>query len=158
MWKRLGKDGARYWGSEGAGIFFTNGDKVLLLKRSDKGDGAGTWGLPGGKLEDGESPIDAAQRESKEECGKFKGQRVGEIEEKDGLHKWTTYFFRIEKPFKCKLSDEHTEYKWTKIEDIKSLKLHPKFSENLNRHLKTLRSISKKGTINFKEWLETFGS
>ena len=37
----------------GAGIFFTDGKKVLLLRRSEKGDGNGTWGLPGGKVEEG---------------------------------------------------------------------------------------------------------
>lgn len=155
MWKRLGKDGGRYWGSSGAGIFYTDGKKVLLLKRSDKGDGAKTWGLPGGKIEEGESAIDAAKRESKEECGKVSGQRIGDLEEKDGLHNWTTYFFRVDKPFKCKLSDEHTEYKWINIEDIFELDLHPKFSDNLDRHLKALRSFTKKGSLNFKEWLES---
>ena len=42
--------------------------KVLLLKRPH-GDYEGLWSLPGGKIEPGESPEDAAQREVLEETG-----------------------------------------------------------------------------------------
>ena len=150
MWKRVGKNGAKYWGHKGAGIFFTDGKKVLLLKRSEKGDGYNTWGLPGGKVEEGETDIDAAMREAKEECGKVKGQRFEDLKEIDNRHHWTTFFFKVEKPFACKLSDEHTDYKWFKFDDLDTIKLHPKLKENLDRHLK----IVKNKKFNFKEWLE----
>lgn len=152
MWNRIGKNGAKYWGSKGAGIFFTDGKKVLLLKRSEKGDGHNTWGLPGGKVEEGETDIDAAMREAEEECGKVKGQRFADLKETDNKHYWTTFFFKIEKPFSCKLSDEHTDYKWFKLDELDSVKLHPKLRENLDRHLKVIKN--KK--FNFKEWLEVF--
>lgn len=151
MWSRLGRDGNSYWGKSGAGIFFTDGSKVLLLKRSEKGDGYGTWGLPGGKAEQGESAIDTARRESKEECGKVKGRRFDELEERDGLHKWTTFFFKIEKPFKCRLSDEHTEYKWFKLDELDEIKLHPKLKSNIDRHVKVVRKHL--GRRSFSEWL-----
>lgn len=151
MWKRIGKNGNKYWGKKGAGIFFTDGDKVLLLKRSEKGDGQGTWGLPGGKVEDGETLIDAAIREAKEECGQVKGQRFDDLNENDGMHNWTTFFFKIDKPFKCKLSDEHTEYKWVKLNKIEDYQLHPKLKENLDRHLNIINKKFK--NINFKEWM-----
>lgn len=158
MWKRVGKDGSRYWGLGGAGIFFTDGSHVLLLKRSGKGDGAGTWGLPGGKIEEGESEIDAATRESKEECGKVSGQRFADISEKDGLHNWRTFFFKVDKPFKCKLSDEHTDWKWVKISRLDEYKLHPKLKENMDRHLKVVKRSFKKGLLRFREWIELRGS
>jgi 8-oxo-dGTP pyrophosphatase MutT (NUDIX family) len=156
MWSRIGKDGGRYWGGKGAGVFFTNGKKVLLLKRSGKGDNGGTWGLPGGKLEEGESSIDGAIREAKEECGRIKGQRFDDLKETDGLHDWTTFFFKVEKPFKCKLSDEHTDYKWVELENIKKYNLHPKLRENLDRHLTVVKKSFKKGIIKlkFKEWID----
>lgn len=153
MWKRVGSDGAKYWGMAGAGIFFTDGKKVLLLKRAEKGDHFGKWGLPGGKIEDKESAIDAAIREAKEECGRVKGERFDDLEEKDGLHKWTTFFFKIKKPFKCKLSDEHTEYKWVKISDLKKLDLHPALKRNLKRHISVMKNSASKGLIGFKEWV-----
>jgi 8-oxo-dGTP pyrophosphatase MutT (NUDIX family) len=152
MWSRLGKNGNKYWGRKGAGIFFTNGKKVLLLKRSSKGDNGGTWGLPGGKVEDGESEIDAAVRECKEECGKVKGSRFESLKEIDNKHYWTTFFFKVDKPFSCKLSDEHTDWDWFNFDDLNNLKLHPKLKENLDRHIK----IAKNKNYSFKEWLKFY--
>lgn len=154
MWKRVGKDGSRYWGSRGAGIFFTDGRRVLLLKRSEKGDGYGTWGLPGGKVEEGETDIDAAMREAREECGEVAGQRFGDLSEKDGIHEWTTFFFRVQKPFDCRLSDEHTDWKWIKFGSLDGYKLHPKLKENIDRHLRVVRKSQDKGLLKFSEWVE----
>lgn len=143
-WHRLGKNGDRYWGQNGAGIFFTDGKSVLLLKRSEKGDNQGTWGIPGGKAELYETAIATAQRECREECGQVQGRRIDSLESQDGHHHWTTFFFHVDKPFDCKLSDEHTDWKWVPLEEIEELKLHPKFKENLSRYLKLLE---RKGRI-----------
>jgi len=151
MWKRIGKNGNKYWGNKGAGIFFTDGKKVLLLKRTEKGDGKNTWGLPGGKVEEGETTIDAARREAKEECGHVQGTRFEDLKEIDGQHNWTTFFFKINKPFSCTLSNEHSDWNWFNIDKLKDLNLHPKLKENLDRHIK----IAKKhfNILNFKEWI-----
>jgi 8-oxo-dGTP diphosphatase len=60
----------------GVGVMLLRGDKVLLGKRhGDPGKassllgGAGTWSMPGGKLEFGESFEEAAMRETLEESG-----------------------------------------------------------------------------------------
>ena len=42
---------------------------VILIKRAYQGRNAGQWGLPGGRMEDGETPEDAALRELHEEIG-----------------------------------------------------------------------------------------
>ncbi len=47
------------------GCLFNNGGKVLLQKRGD----FGKWGFPGGAIELGEKPEEAAIREFKEETG-----------------------------------------------------------------------------------------
>ena len=41
----------------------------LLAARRASGDQAGLWELPGGKVEDGESPAEALRREIREELG-----------------------------------------------------------------------------------------
>jgi 8-oxo-dGTP pyrophosphatase MutT (NUDIX family) len=53
-----------------AGILILNkAGQVLFLKRGPGGDCPGLWCFPGGRLEDGESAIDAAVRETSEEAG-----------------------------------------------------------------------------------------
>ncbi|NVI92652.1 CoA pyrophosphatase [Actinomadura sp. BRA 177] len=42
---------------------------VILIKRAYRGRNAGQWGLPGGRLEAGETPEEAALRELHEEIG-----------------------------------------------------------------------------------------
>jgi 8-oxo-dGTP pyrophosphatase MutT (NUDIX family) len=150
MFHRIGKDGTRYSGKRGAGILFTDGKQVLLLKRL-KGDHKETWGQPGGGVEQGETPIDAAIRESQEECGNFDGYRVADFEEKDGIHRWTTYLYKVSKPFNCELSEEHSDYKWFDIDKLKSVNLHPQFKKNLPAYLRMIeRKIQSLGS--FKEF------
>lgn len=153
MYHRIGKEGSKYAGKKGAGIIFTDGNKILLLKRAD-GDNKDTWGQPGGKVKGGETNIDAAIRESQEECGNFDGYRIGEFEEKDGLHRWTTYIYRVKEPFDCKLSKEHSDWKWFDINKLKYTELHPKFKENLGSYIKLIKNKFGKFQT-FQEWLET---
>ena len=50
----------------GCGVLITNDkDQLLLQKRSDTGD----WGIPGGAMETGETYIENATREIREEAG-----------------------------------------------------------------------------------------
>jgi len=56
----------------GAGIhvLVQKGNKYLILKRSaDDEDDPGCWDLPGGGIDFGEQPTEAAIRESEEETG-----------------------------------------------------------------------------------------
>lgn len=48
------------------GVLFDGGGRVLLVRRG-RPPGAGTWSLPGGRIEAGEAPADAAVREVFEE-------------------------------------------------------------------------------------------
>jgi len=49
-----------------AAVIFDAVGRVLLIKEND---GRRRWGLPGGAIEDGETPEDAAVRETREETG-----------------------------------------------------------------------------------------
>ncbi len=52
----------------GVGVIIRKGDQVLLVKRQNA-HGDGTWSMPGGHLEYGESPQECAIREVEEEVG-----------------------------------------------------------------------------------------
>ena len=54
--------------SVGIGVIIRKGDQVLLMQRQNS-HGAGTWSMPGGHLEYGESPQECAIREAEEEVG-----------------------------------------------------------------------------------------
>ncbi|MFF1721330.1 (deoxy)nucleoside triphosphate pyrophosphohydrolase [Streptomyces sviceus] len=46
-----------------------DGDRLLAARRSAPAELAGRWELPGGKVEEGESPEEALSRELREELG-----------------------------------------------------------------------------------------
>lgn len=54
---------------EVVGCFLEHDDQILLLHRQDHVSQGNLWGIPGGKLEKGETPIEAAKRETLEETG-----------------------------------------------------------------------------------------
>lgn len=48
---------------------FTDGERVLACRRNESLEAGGLWEFPGGKLEDGEEPAAALEREVLEELG-----------------------------------------------------------------------------------------
>ncbi|HSX35248.1 MAG TPA: 8-oxo-dGTP diphosphatase [Candidatus Saccharimonadales bacterium] len=62
-------------------VFLRRSDEILLAMKK-RGFGAGKWNGAGGKMEDGETPLQAAVRESQEEIGVTPRnlQKVGEID------------------------------------------------------------------------------
>ena len=152
-WHRIGKGGTRYWGMKGAGILFTDGESILLLKRNEPTDRRDSWSIPGGKTEEGENTINTALRETKEECGveEVPGTRFASFDSKDGQHRFTTFLYKVDRPFACKLSKEHSSWRWVSFDDLKDndLLLHPRFKEALPNLLQLVR---KKGVVKFQEW------
>lgn len=49
------------------GVIVKHKDKILLCKRNSQGSFPGMWSIPGGKLEEGETPKEGARREFFEE-------------------------------------------------------------------------------------------
>lgn len=149
---RIGEGGSPVHGKKAAGIFFTDGKSVLLLKRSDDGDHPNTWALPGGKSKDGESDINTAIRETKEETGlsSIPGYRIGSISSHNGRQRFTGFIYKISTPFDVKISHEHTDWEWVGFNDLKSKDLHPKFEEQIPRYV---REIGRK-IQSFSEWSE----
>jgi 8-oxo-dGTP diphosphatase len=113
-----------------AGCFCSVGEKFLLLKRhSDKPQG-GTWCLPAGKMEKGETPLEAVLREVKEETGidlcSTTLNLVGTftIEHEKGRIIFHTYSCRLQKLPDLSIDEtESVEYRWTSYNEIDKLDL-----------------------------------
>jgi len=110
-----------------AGILFMHKGRVLLLKRSPlAADAPNTWGLPGGHIEPGESPEQAARRETWEETGKrHAGTLHHLLTSSDGF---VCYGAALAKSFVPRLNDEHTAALWALINKLPS-GMHPMFLE-----------------------------
>lgn len=90
-------------------------DRYLYLMRSDSKYPM-TWGLPGGKIETGETLLDAMQRECQEEIGGlpdyiklFPLEQFTSPDEKFIYH---TFFCCVTHEFRPTLNDEHLGYAW----------------------------------------------
>ena len=115
-----------------AGIMYVSGNSVLLMKRAAKGDQEGTWAFPGGKIEDGETPEQAAIRESYEETG-LKPASMEQIDHTDnGAVEFTTFLAKTEQT-EPTLNEEHTGFQWA---DLASLPqpLHPGVAKTLKAY------------------------
>ena len=120
---------------EAAGILLKSGNSILLIKRSADSDMPGTWCFPGGKIEEGETPLDAAIRETQEEIG-FDANSAEPIKRKIWIRSqlndvdFTTFIQLVPEKFPVTLNDEHTKAKWIDLDDLDdadlpNTRLHP---------------------------------
>lgn len=107
--------------------------RVLLLKRGDgEANYAGHWGLPGGGIDDGETPEQAARRECQEETGhELTGdlEQISEVVTGTGRGTFVTFGAQADEPFAPKFADgEHTDFMWADPEQPPA-PLHPAVAE-----------------------------
>ena len=119
------------------GIIRNSAGEILIVKRHPKSrTDPEMWELPGGKVEKGEHFADALVREIKEETNL--DVNVGDFCEaiqNDYPHKRTVqlmmYLDDIEGS--VEISDEHTQFKWASMDEIRSLKLSTSFKKVLKK-------------------------
>lgn len=110
-------------------IIFNKHMEVLLLQRSDYKEQwmPSKWALVGGGVEEGEEPIEAVQREIKEETGleidNFKEKFVLQRNEDSIEHMFITKYEGDNS--NIKLNEEHQDYGWYNIDDIEKLDIVP---------------------------------
>jgi 8-oxo-dGTP pyrophosphatase MutT (NUDIX family) len=109
---------------DGAGIALLSAGRVLLLKRGNGGDYPGHWCFPGGHVHIDEPFEDAARRETLEETGFAVIGAIRQIATSSAGETIFTTYARNVSPFEPILSDEHTEAKWAKPDELPE-PMHP---------------------------------
>ena len=95
-------------------VLYCNGEILILRKNSDASVGANDWDLPGGKLEIGEVPHDALEREIFEET-KLEAKILKVIDVQNIFRDGTQIiliFFKAEVNSKGIELTEHSEFQW----------------------------------------------
>lgn len=112
-----------------AGIMFVHRGRVLLLKRAATSrDAPNTWGLPGGHIEAGETPSEAATRETREETGYRYDGELRKLLDYDGFRCFAARIHPDDDAFEPRLNHEHTAARWASFDKLPQ-PLHPMFSE-----------------------------
>jgi len=132
------------------GVFFyaINTSRYLYLLRTDSKN-PGNWGIPGGKIEDGETLLEGIARECEEEIGYFPHDAKLIPIQKFVNHSFTynTFFCEIEEEFIPLLNEEHCGYAW--VGDNQYPKpLHPGLFSTVNFDvvIDKLEALTKKAT------------
>lgn len=103
-----------------AGLLIVSGDRLLLLKRARSTGNGGTWGLPGGRLEFGESRYQGACRETAEEVARVPDHRVADrvCVPRNG-RRYDVFICRARRRLRRRwvpdLNHEHTAFRWADL-------------------------------------------
>jgi 8-oxo-dGTP diphosphatase len=113
-------------------------DRQLLLIRRGRGAAAGTWSIPGGRVEHGETLAEAVLRELREEtgldavCGAF----VGWVERIDPPYHFVILDFTVTVLSAAApvAGDDAAEVAWVPLTDVADLHLADGLAEFLHDH------------------------
>jgi len=125
--------------------FLKSGDKILILKRSDKVKSMKSlWAGISGIIENDESPLERSKIEIFEELGIDASQikllkesiKMRIISPQYENHEWEVYpfLFSVENPI-IKLNWENSDYKWVKTEEISNYETVPSLDKVLSNLL-----------------------
>ena len=105
-------------------VIIFDGRKILLLKRNADSiteRSPWPWDLPGGHLDDGEEPEDAAIREVSEET-ELRINSLIPVGKDSNIGKLTYFYVTEDWSGDIQLSEEHEEYKWVDDAEIHQYK------------------------------------
>lgn len=120
-----------------AGNILIRDGKILLLYREDEGH----WEVPGGKVQEDESPTEAAVREADEEINVEveleKPFYSGEFQKDDEIYLWHGYIAGTDEEPEIMEEDKFEKMIWADPVDLDDMALAP----NLDMVLPALRRI-----------------
>lgn len=115
-----------------AALYIEDGDRILLLHRQEHKSQGNRWGIPAGKIESNETPLQAVIRETYEETGfDFSNQPVDSlgmlyVEHNEKIH-FFYHMFRVKMPFnpgEVKINfEEHKGFTWVVPKDAIKMQL-----------------------------------
>ncbi|MFB6209274.1 MAG: NUDIX hydrolase [Candidatus Nanohaloarchaea archaeon] len=121
-----------------AGNLIVEDGKILLLYSKDEGH----WEVPGGKVEEDESPTEAARREAKEEIGVEveleKPFYTGEFQHDGDIFLWNGYLAQIIEGEPQLQEDKFERMEWLSPDELDSIELAP----NIELILPALRNLN----------------
>ncbi len=131
--------GRRHWGIFGAAglLLVRRSDDgrpthVMLQHRVDWSDHGGTWALPGGALQPGESADEGALREAREEAGVDPvavGIRGSHVLAHPDWRYTTVIADELTAVVPAATDAESVEVRWVALDEVGLLPLHPAFAD-----------------------------
>ncbi len=128
----------------GASVLCLKEDKVLLIKRG-KAPYAGRWSLPGGSVEEGETPAAAAKRELFEETGldiRISNQEIDTVDivsrDEDGneVSRFIIHVFAAQADTgSVAAGDDASDVLWVLPDALDTLQMTPGTADNIRRWL-----------------------
>ena len=122
--------GHPHWGRRGAaGLLLADGGLVLLQLRAKWSHHGGTWSIPGGARERGETAVEAALREAREELGvdptalETRGSSVADC----GGWTYETVLAVPRGELQVRNLAETDAHAWVDAGEVEQLALHPAF-------------------------------
>lgn len=134
--------GSRHWGLAGAAglALVDRATRTIALQlRSVRSHQGGTWGLPGGAIGTGETPLQGALREAAEEADVHVGDVVPDLTSvlDHGVWSYTTVLAHVDRdggdpgaprPVLRPVDWESDDLRWVDLDDVADLPLHPAFA------------------------------
>lgn len=129
-----GADGSRFWGRFGAAgvVVFDPARGVLLQHRVAWSHMGGTWGIPGGAIDEHETPLEGALREAHEEAAVPADavRPLFDLVLDLGFWRYTTVVTRVTRHFDERMQDaESEELRWVPLAQVGEMPLHPEFEK-----------------------------
>jgi 8-oxo-dGTP diphosphatase len=124
--------GHAHWGPRGAaGLLVAHDGHVLMQLRARWAHQGGTWSIPGGALERGESSVEAALREAHEELGVDPTSVETHASYVAVCGGWSYETVMATATGQLRLSDraESAGHRWVAADEVDALQLHPGFRE-----------------------------